>query len=110
MDKDIIMQRIEDEFDSFELFFLKEKTKKFESRDRNLYGVEMNEEEGIALRGIKERKMIFSYTFEKGHKAADALLGNAKLLVPFIEVDQDATCRDCMRITLQPICLIKKDS
>ena len=91
MDKDIIMQRIEDEFDSFELFFLKEKTKKFESRDRNLYGVDMNEEEGIALRGIKERKMIFSYTFEKGHKAADALLGNAKMLVPFIEVDQDAT-------------------
>jgi len=90
MDKDIIMQRIEDEFDSFELFFLKEKTKKFESRDRNLYGVDMNEEEGIALRGIKERKMIFSYTFEKGRKAADALLGNAKMLVPYIEVDQDA--------------------
>ena len=91
MDKDIIMQRIEDEFDSFELFFLKEKARKFESRDRNLYGVDMNEEEGIALRGIKERKMIFSYTFEKGQKAADALLGNAKMLVPFIEVDQDAT-------------------
>jgi PmbA protein len=91
MDKQIILNKISDEFDSFELFFLKEKTKKFESRDRDLYGVEMNEEEGIALRGIKERKMIFSYTFEKGQKAADALLGNAKMLVPFIEVDQDAT-------------------
>jgi PmbA protein len=89
MDKQIILNKISDEFDSFELFFLKEKTKKFESRDRNLYGVEMNEEEGIALRGIKERKMIFSYTFEKELKAADALVANAKMLVPFIEVDQD---------------------
>jgi PmbA protein len=91
MDKDIILQRIEGEFDSFELFLLTEKTKKFESRDKDLYGVEMNEEEGVALRGIKDKKMIFSYTFEKGQKAADALLDNAKMLVSFIEVDQDAT-------------------
>jgi PmbA protein len=90
MEKDQILNRIDDEFDSFELFFLKEKTKKFESRDRDLYGVEMNEEEGIALRAMREGKMIFSYTFEKGLKAADALLDNAKMLVPFIEVDQDA--------------------
>ena len=90
MDKQIILNKISDEFDSFELFFLKEKTKKFESRDRDLYGVEMNEEEGVALRGIRDKKMIFSYTFEKGQKAADALLGNAKMLLPFVDADQDA--------------------
>ena len=90
MDKEIILNRIEDEFDSFELFFLKEKTKKFESRDRDLYGVEMNEEEGIALRGIRDNKLIFSYTFEKGQEAAYALLDNAKMLHPFVDADQDA--------------------
>ncbi len=40
-------------FDSYELF-LKEKAKKFESRDKDLYGVEMNEEEGIALRALSK--------------------------------------------------------
>jgi PmbA protein len=90
MDKQIILNKISDEFDSFELFFLKEKTKKFESRDRDLYGLEMNEEEGVALRGIRDKKMIFSYTFEKGQKAADALLNNAKMLLPFVDADQDA--------------------
>ena len=88
MNKDSILNKIEDEFDSFEIFFMKEKSKKFESRDRDLYGVEMNEEEGIALRGVKAKKMIFSFTFEKGEKAADALLENAKMLVPFVEVDE----------------------
>jgi PmbA protein len=90
IDKETIQSRIEDEFDSYELFFLKEKTKKFESRDRDLHGIELNEEEGIALRGIKDRRMVFSYTFEKGQKAADALLENAKMLVPFVEGDHGA--------------------
>jgi PmbA protein len=90
MDKEIILNRLGDEFDSYELFFLKERTKKFEIRDRGLYGLEMNEEEGIALRAIKERKMIFSYTFAKGVKATDALLDNAKMLVPFVASDEGA--------------------
>lgn len=88
MDKDLILNKIADEFDSYELFFLKEKSKKFESRDRDLYGVDMNEEEGIAMRGVKSRKMIFAFTFEKGEKAANALLNNAKMLVHFIDVDE----------------------
>jgi PmbA protein len=90
MDKEIILSKIADEFDSYELFFLKEKSKKFESRDKDLYGVEMNEEEGIALRGIKKGKLIFSYTFEKGQKAADVLLDNTRLLNPFVEADEGA--------------------
>ncbi len=88
MDKERILKKISDEFDSYELFFLKEKAKKFESRDKDLYGVEMNEEEGIALRGIKQNKLIFSYTFEKGEGAADALVHSAKLLGPFVEADE----------------------
>jgi PmbA protein len=88
MDKEKILKKISNEFDSYELFFLKEKVKKFESRDKDLYGVEMNEEEGIALRGIKENKLIFSYTFEKGERTADALVDNATLLGPFVEADE----------------------
>jgi PmbA protein len=87
---DDVLNRFADQFDSYELFFLKEKTKKFESRDRDLYGVDMNEEEGIALRGIKEGKMVFSFTFEKGDKAIDALLDNSKTLIPFVEADEGA--------------------
>lgn len=90
MNKKSIQDRISNEFDSYELFFLKEKTKKFESRDRGLHSIEMNEEEGIALRGIKKNKLIFSYTFEKGEKAADALVDNARILAPFIEADEGA--------------------
>lgn len=89
MDREKIRKKIADEFDSYELFFLKEKSKKFESRDKDLYGVEMNEEEGIALRGIQKNKMIFSYTFEKGDRAAHSLVDNATLLGPFVEADED---------------------
>jgi PmbA protein len=89
-----MISRFADEFESCELFFLKEKTKKFESRDRDLHGVDMNEEEGIALRGIKDGKMVFSFTFEKGEKAADALHENTKALIPFMEVDEGAILPD----------------
>lgn len=85
-----MISRCADQFDSCELFFLKEKTKKFESRDRDLFGVNINEEEGVALRGIKDGKMVFSFTFEKGGKAADDLLENARTLIPFVEADEGA--------------------
>lgn len=89
MDKELIVRRVSDEFDSYELFFLKEKTRRFESRDRDLHSVEINEEEGVALRVIKERKMVFSYTFERGQMAAGALIEKAKMLVPFVDADDE---------------------
>jgi PmbA protein len=90
VNKEDMINRFVDQFDSCELFFLKEKTKKFESREREIYGVDMNEEEGVALRGIKDGKMVFSFTFDMGEKAADALLENARTLIPFVETDDDA--------------------
>jgi predicted Zn-dependent protease len=90
VNREDIINRFVDQFDSYELFFLKEKTKKFESREREIYGVDMNEEEGVALRGIKDGKMVFSFTFDMGEKAADALLENARTLIPFVETDNDA--------------------
>jgi len=90
VNKDDVISRCADQFDNYELFFLREKTKKFESRDRGLHSVELNEEEGVALRAIQDGRMVFSYTFEQGEKAAQALVGSAKMLVPFVEVDEDA--------------------
>lgn len=90
VNKDDMISRCADQFDSYELFFLKERTKKFESRDRDLFGVDINEEEGVALRGIRDGKMVFAFTFDKGVNAVDALLDNAKTLIPFVETDEDA--------------------
>jgi PmbA protein len=89
MESEQIEIRIRGSFDSYELFFLKEKTKRYESRDKVLYGVELKEEEGIALRGIKNNRMVFSYTYDKGDKGIATLLENTKMLMPFAEDDKD---------------------
>jgi len=89
MEYESLVDKVNNAFDNYELFFLKEKTKKYESRDKELYGVELKEEEGIALRGIKNNRMVFSYTYDKGDKGITALLENAKILIPFVEDDKD---------------------
>ncbi|HBA54150.1 MAG TPA: hypothetical protein DCZ04_06770 [Syntrophorhabdus aromaticivorans] len=90
MEQGEIESRISENFDSYELFFLTERTKKLESKDRDLCGVELKEEEGIALRGIKDNKAVFSYTYERGEKAVLALLSSVKVVAPFVEPDNDA--------------------
>lgn len=90
MDKDRIINKIDGKFDSYELFFLREKVKRFESRERDLCSVDLKEETGVALRATKDNKMIFSYTYEHGDGAAQALLDNAGMLLPIAEEDRDA--------------------
>lgn len=80
--------RLKNAFDSYELCFAKERTKKYEAAHGDLLSLELKEEEGVSLRGIKDGKMIFSYTFEKGEKAVDALLENGRLILPFVEKDR----------------------
>ena len=75
---------IREAMNCYELFFMKEKVKKYESRDKELYGVELKEEEGIALRAIKDNKIVFSYTYDRGHEAVDSLLENATTLILFM--------------------------
>ena len=89
MDKNEIISRIDNEFDSYELFFLTEKTKRFESRERDLCGVDLKEETGVALRGIKDNKLVFSYTYDQSERAAQTLLDNASMLMPITEEDVD---------------------
>jgi PmbA protein len=79
---------VEHVFDSCELYSHKERSKKFESKEREICCVEIKEEEGMALRAIKDRKMVFAYTFDRDN-APEALLKNATTLLPFIERDDD---------------------
>jgi PmbA protein len=74
-------------FDSYELCSTKEQLKKYEAADGDLLSLEVKEEDGISLRGIKDGKMAFSYTYEKGEKAASALIENARLIMPHLEAD-----------------------
>lgn len=89
MDYEKIVDGIKGLFDSYELFFMKERTRRYESRDLDIYNVELREEEGVALRGIKENRMVFSYSYDRGEKALEPLLDNSRQLLPFLDEDMD---------------------
>ncbi len=82
------VRRLREAFDAYELCFIKERLKKYEAASGKILSVEVKEEEGVSLRGLKDGKMVFSYTFEKDEKAVDALLENAGLIAPFLEGDR----------------------
>jgi PmbA protein len=89
MDLEQIEGRVSELFDEYELFFLKEKLKKYESRDRKVYGVEFKEEEGLALRAIKDGRMVFSYTYELDEKGITSLLRNGTAILSSVEKDEN---------------------
>jgi PmbA protein len=88
IEKEHVIRALKNAFDSYEVCFLKERTKKYESFERELYGLVFKEEEGIALRAVKDHHLVFSYTFETGGTAATALIENATALVPFMDRDE----------------------
>ncbi|MCX5807367.1 MAG: TldD/PmbA family protein [Proteobacteria bacterium] len=90
MDYEKLKDRAGKTFDGYELFFLKEKLKKYETKDAQLCGVEIKEEEGIALRGIKDKRLVFSYTYDRGDSAIEALIENGVTLLPYVEEDENA--------------------
>jgi PmbA protein len=89
MDIERVEEGIKKVFDTYELYFLKEKQKTFESREKELSGVEIKEETGVALRALKDGRLVFSYAFD-GEEAAAALLENARAVLPFVDEDRDA--------------------
>ena len=89
MDIERIEKGVRRAFDRYELFFLKERHKKYETRDKELSGAEVKVEAGVALRAIKDDRMVFSYTFEDEERAAVALVENAAIILPFLEQDRD---------------------
>ena len=88
VDREHLTRTLRNAFDSYEVCLIRERTKRYESFQRELYGLVFKEEEGIALRAIKDRRLVFSYTYEKGEKAASALSENAVALVPFMDRDE----------------------
>lgn len=88
MEAEFWKSRLGGVFDSYELCFVSERLKKFEAADGALLTLEVKEEEGISLRGIKDGKMAFSYTYQKGDQAAAALIENAVGIAPFLEKDE----------------------
>ena len=89
VDYEKIEAAISGSFDDYEFYYLKEKDKKIESRAKELYGLEVKEEEGIALRGIKDNRMTFAYTYDQGERAAESLVQNLARLIPFGVYDDD---------------------
>ena len=89
MDIERIEEGIRKGFETYELFFLKERRKKYETRDKELSGAEVKEETGIAMRAIKDDRLVFSYTLEDEERAAAALIENATAILPFLEKDRD---------------------
>ncbi len=87
MESQFWTERLEPHFEDWEVCLLKERAKKFEAADGELLTMELKEEEGISLRAVKDGKRCFSYTFEKGEKAAHALLENVTALMPFLDAD-----------------------
>ncbi|MGA3175184.1 MAG: metallopeptidase TldD-related protein [Syntrophorhabdales bacterium] len=73
--------------ESWEVCSIKERTKTFEAADGEILTIALKEEEGIALRGIRDGRMCFSYTFEKGDKGAAALAENARTVMPYLDAD-----------------------
>jgi PmbA protein len=91
IEREHLVNELKKSFDSYEVCFLKERTKRYESFERELYGLVLKEEEGIALRAIKDHRLVFSYTYETGEKAPAALVENAVALVPFMDADEHVT-------------------
>jgi len=79
---------IDNVFDRWELYYQKERSKKFESKEKEICAIEMKEEEGMALRAIRDDRMAFSYTFDQNN-TSELLLKNTTSILPYLERDKD---------------------
>ncbi len=87
MDTQFWTQRLGTIFEDWEICLVSERDKKYEAADGEVLTIEVKEEEGVSLRAIKDGKRCFSYTFEKGEKAASSLIANVTVLMPFLDAD-----------------------
>lgn len=83
-----IIDKIACSFDQYEVFYLNEKGNKIEARDGEICSAEYKEEEGYALRAIKESRPVFCYAYDRNDPAGK-LIANAQALIPAMEIDED---------------------
>ena len=82
-----MLDKISGRFDGYELFYLKEKENKIEARDGEICTVEIREEEGYALRAVKDARPVFVYTYDR-NDPANRLIANVEALLPVVEKDE----------------------
>lgn len=87
MELEEIKRLIEKNFDAYEIFYLKEIKKKLESKDCEISGVQINVEEGVALRAIKGKKLAFSYTFDLSSESILQMVARMHKMLPYLEED-----------------------
>jgi predicted Zn-dependent protease len=85
---DHIIDKIACEFKQYELFYLNERSNKIEAREGEICAAEYKEEEGYALRAVKESRPVFCYTYDRNDPAGK-LITNAQALIPALEIDED---------------------
>ncbi|HOW55902.1 MAG TPA: TldD/PmbA family protein [Syntrophorhabdaceae bacterium] len=83
----MVMEKLSGRFDEYELFYLNEREKKIEARDGGVSAVEMKEEEGCALRAVKDARPVFAYTYDRDDPAGK-LIANVEVLLPVVEKDE----------------------
>lgn len=84
-----ITDKIAAAFNQYELFYIKERSKKMEARDGEICSAEYKEEEGFALRAIHDNRTVFAYTYDRNDPAAK-LIDNASAILPVMEQDADS--------------------
>jgi predicted Zn-dependent protease len=82
-----ILDRVAGYFDHTEVFYLNEKGRKIEARDGEICAAEFKEEEGYALRVIKDARPAFAYTYDRTDPAGK-LITNVEALLPVVEKDE----------------------
>ena len=90
MDIKKIKDIIDGKFENWEIYHEHERTKKFESNERQICGIEFKEEEGVAFRVLHDNKMFFTYTYDYDpNNVRETILRGAEELLPFLEEDAD---------------------
>lgn len=82
-----VLDRAASIFDHAEVFYLNERGKKIEARDGEICAAEFKEEEGYALRAIKNARPAFAYTYDRTDPAGK-LIANVEALLPVMEEDE----------------------
>lgn len=87
MRNDKVKDILEGKFDGYEVYKLRERSKKFESKEKEICSVEIKEEEGIALRALKDDRLVFGYTYDLVNPVGK-LLRNASEILPVMEKEE----------------------
>ncbi len=88
MKRSVIESLLGNHFDQYEVAFIRERTRRWEVRDGEVYGADVKMEDGMSLRAVKDERCVFTHTFARGEEGLRRLSANAVELLPFMEIDE----------------------